>query len=511
MGTAYHGILADGNKSCLYELAPSLQTRDTLGVLATTLQSAAQVPTELFHCVGSVQQIADKYWGVGTYVTGASLSQVASEKGRFATGLAISMINQLATALMESGDEPHGGLHPDCIVLTKEGQLSVIGLGFGQLIPHCLHKGLLKTDSLYAPELAATGKAQTVSDIFSLGQILYLLLVGKPLAKGGPRPSTTARLPVAIDEFIAKCVHPDPNVRIGSIHEFVSDLRSSIGAGFSLPIARRETEEDIAASDVRWVVSKKGLDYGPYTWKQLTDEIANNTIQPTDVLVDKETGGRVLVGEHPALVGTVHGAKRNKHLHLQVAAETQHLKGQSKRNRVIYMGVVVVVFLGLCCMLLWLKSTMEPANSEVVSELAEVEDADLAAQITFPETKKRKLSSVSSSRPGKRKSVRKKKNSSDVLSLDMNSDLGDEVLDAGTVHSTVRRHGKKLTRCISRHGGGDANITFSIDGPTGRVTRVRVNGRAEGSRYRCLSKAMKSISFPSIDGPRTRAEFAISR
>jgi hypothetical protein len=37
-----------------------------------------------------------------------------------------------------------------------------------------------------------------------------------------------------------------------------------------------------------------------------------------------------------------------------------------------------------------------------------------------------------------------------------------------------------------------------------------VNGQASGPLYNCISRAMRAMAFPTIHGPRTRAEFDIN-
>jgi hypothetical protein len=49
-----------------------------------------------------------------------------------------------------------------------------------------------------------------------------------------------------------------------------------------------------------------------------------------------------------------------------------------------------------------------------------------------------------------------------------------------------------------------------IDGPSGRVNFVKVNGQASGPLYNCVSRTMRAMAFPTIHGPRTRAEFDIN-
>ncbi len=80
----------------------------------------------------------------------------------------------------------------------------------------------------------------------------------------------------------------------------------------------------------------------------------------------------------------------------------------------------------------------------------------------------------------------------------------------GTVYGVYSRYGGKLGGCLQSSGESNANIGIIIDGPSGRVTWVKVNGKQAGGLYSCLSGALRSMQFPKIHGPRTRAEFDIS-
>jgi hypothetical protein len=42
------------------------------------------------------------------------------------------------------------------------------------------------------------------------------------------------------------------------------------------------------------------------------------------------------------------------------------------------------------------------------------------------------------------------------------------------------------------------------------VNWVKVNGQQSGGLYNCISRVMRGMSFPTIHGPRTRAEFDIN-
>jgi hypothetical protein len=75
------------------------------------------------------------------------------------------------------------------------------------------------------------------------------------------------------------------------------------------------------------------------------------------------------------------------------------------------------------------------------------------------------------------------------------------------VYKVYSRYGGGFARCLG--GGGAANINIIIDGKSGKVTWLRVNGQNSGGLFNCIGGVMKQMKFPSINGPRTRAEFDI--
>jgi hypothetical protein len=101
-------------------------------------------------------------------------------------------------------------------------------------------------------------------------------------------------------------------------------------------------------------------------------------------------------------------------------------------------------------------------------------------------------------------------NSGENLALDLSDDSDEtETLGMDKVYAVYSSRGAQLGGCLASNGGGNANISIIINGPSGRVTFVKVNGQASGGLYNCISRVMRAMQFPTIHGPRTRAEFDI--
>jgi hypothetical protein len=98
----------------------------------------------------------------------------------------------------------------------------------------------------------------------------------------------------------------------------------------------------------------------------------------------------------------------------------------------------------------------------------------------------------------------------DNMSLDLSDDSDEtETLGMDKVFAVYSHYGSQLGSCVASNGGGSANIGIIIDGPSGKVKGVRVNGQDSGGLHNCIWRVMQKMQFPKINGPRTRAEFDI--
>jgi hypothetical protein len=77
------------------------------------------------------------------------------------------------------------------------------------------------------------------------------------------------------------------------------------------------------------------------------------------------------------------------------------------------------------------------------------------------------------------------------------------------VYKVYSRVGGQLGGCLQSNGERSANIAIIIDGPSGKVNFVKVNGKTSGGLQGCLNRTLRSLKFPEA-GSRTRAEFEIA-
>ncbi len=120
------------------------------------------------------------------YVSGSSLLEYLRREGPVNERLAVKIIAYLASALhvAHSQNIIHRDLKPSNILVTKTGQLKISDLGLAKDITQMditIASSTMGTPTYMAPECFSTGKnIGPEADIYSLGIILYEMLIGRP-------------------------------------------------------------------------------------------------------------------------------------------------------------------------------------------------------------------------------------------------------------------------------------------------------------------------------------------
>jgi hypothetical protein len=156
-------------------------------------------------------------------------------------------------------------------------------------------------------------------------------------------------------------------------------------------------------------------------------------------------------------------------------------------------------------------TTLTSAKRKEIAGVASVAEASLDVKVSAPKAPAKKAGGGGGGRRAGAGGGGGGGNGDENLALDLSDegDGGSETLDMDTVYGVYARSGNKLGGCLSKTGAGSASISIIIDGPSGKVTWVKVNGEQSGALHGCLSGVLRGMKFPSIDGPRTRAEFEI--
>ena len=495
----------------------------------------------------------DKLW-IATEEVDGSLVRDLLMKKRMGTGRAGNaglgtratgnLIVGISAAL---GDSVHGALADESIIVNRTGRVRVIDLALGAGTAAAIVAGLVPGGPTMAPEVLAGGAATGASDVYSIGALLYECLVGQPLERGGPRPSEmVAGLNSQIDELVGRSCHQNPEKRFGradvlgevvgealnkggavttssvpkidhapSLADQQVSLASSLAPGMHGP-AGASGQIDVALasaladSNEKWLISKGKLDYGPFSLADVIKQIEKGDIVAGNVIMDKDSGARADVASHPLLGPMVETVRQKRDDARRAQAEVQVQKSDKKRGALLY-GVIGLGVVGAALAVMLIIRAASSDTEKKVSGIDKLDGASLKVTVTMPKAPPKKPRHSSGGGGGGGGGGNNTKGNED-LSLDM-SDEGDDggggPLDMGVVYSVYSRQGGRLGGCLAKTGSSSANIGIIIDGKSGRVTLVKVDGKQSGGTWSCINGVMRGMQFPATGGARTRAEFDI--
>jgi hypothetical protein len=539
-------------------IAQNPQVRDA--IIAGTRAAAGMPEHKHFVKTLAAGLTGDVLWIATEEVDGSLVRDLLAKKrgsgkagnaglGTRATG---NLVTGIAAAL---ADATHGSLADESVVVNRTGRVRVIDLALGAGTAAAVVAGLIPASPTIAPEVAASGQPTPVGDVYSLGALLYECLVGSPLERGGPRPSeVVAGLNNQIDELIGRACHRDPEKRFGRpdvLGEVVGEALTKGGAVTTSSVPRMDSEpalgqqvslasslagitvppiegeapapsasmsnidpalaRALADSTEKWLVTKGKMDYGPFSLADIIKQIEKGDIVGGNAIMDKDTGARADIASHPLLGPMVETARQKRDDSRRAQAEVAVQKSETKRGALLY-GVIGLGVVGAALGVFFvIKAVNGDTAAKKMEGIEAIDGASLKVTVSLPKAppKVAHKSGGGGNHGGGGGSYTK---GSEDMSLDMSDDDdggGSRTLDMGVVYGVYSHFGGKLGGCLQRSGAGNASLSIIIDGKSGRVTFVKVDGQQSGGKWSCLNGVMRSMQFPTTGGGRTRAEFDI--
>ena len=462
-----------------------------------------------------------------------------------------NLITGVTAALAEV---QHGALASESVTVNRIGRVRIADLALGPGTLAAMQSGLIPMPSSMAPELHAGGTSTRSTDVYALGALLYEVLVGNPLERGGPRPSQVVPgTNQQIDEIVARACHRDPAKRFGRVDVVGEVVAEALGEGGAMMTSavptlarapglekhheqvRQSLAQDIAAaassqtlassasgnhvvdralaaaiadSTEKFLVSKGRLDYGPFSLADIVKQIEKGEIVAGNVIMDKDSGARGDVGQHPLLAPMIDAARQRIDDSRRAQAEVKAQSSEKKRGALLYAVIGLGVVGAALAVMLIIKSTRHDDDPQKVAGVSALDGAQLKVKVSEPKKP------PSQHHPGgphhAHQGANVPGNSGENLALDLSDDSDEtETLDMGKVYAVYSHYGAQLGGCLQSTGAGQANISIIIDGPSGRITFVKVNNLASGGLWSCMNRVLRGMQFPTIHGPRTRAEFDI--
>jgi len=171
----------------------------------------------------AAEKIDKVFFFVMEYIRGRTLEKILQKEKALEVATAVDMMKQLAAGVEHAHKNKiiHRDLRPSNIIVSEEGQVKITDFGTSawlQDVPYATTR--IGSPPYMAPE-QFMGKATYASDIYSMGCILYEMLVGQPPildpdpfkileksqeGKITPPRLKNMRIPREIDELIMKCL-----------------------------------------------------------------------------------------------------------------------------------------------------------------------------------------------------------------------------------------------------------------------------------------------------------------
>jgi tetratricopeptide (TPR) repeat protein/tRNA A-37 threonylcarbamoyl transferase component Bud32 len=259
-----------------------LDNPDTLARFHVEARAAAKLDHQNIARAYDADRAGDLHFLVLEFVEGVSLAHLVEKKGPLSVTAACHCVSQVAMALQHAYEQGmvHRDIKPHNLMLTPRGQVKVLDFGLARLRSERQASARLTqldsfmgTPEYVSPEQAEDArKADTRSDIYSLGCTLYALLTGQPpFAEGtatqivlahiekDPVPVHEVRpdVPAEVSAVVARMLAKDPKQRYQQPVEVVRALapfikaegRPAAAGAAALPPARAASTGTVVGSD----------------------------------------------------------------------------------------------------------------------------------------------------------------------------------------------------------------------------------------------------------------------
>ncbi len=227
-----------------------------------------------------------KYYIVMEYVEGTTLKNLIKKRDFLSVPEVLDVMKQLtsAVACAHSNYIIHRDIKPQNVLITEMGKVKITDFGIAVALNE---QSMTQTNSVmgsvhYLPPEQARGNVATIkSDIYSLGIVMYELLIGKVPFKGDnaievalkhmkePMPSVRKikeSIPQSIENIVLKSTAKNPLNRYNSVDEMYNDLEEclepkmidvpKVKYQFPEKIESKKTEQEVEEKPIKKKKSK---------------------------------------------------------------------------------------------------------------------------------------------------------------------------------------------------------------------------------------------------------------
>ena len=478
----------------------------------------------------------------------------------------------------------HGALRTESIWIGAKGSVRTGGFGIDSAMLKTTGIGTFtaQSQSCFAPEVKAGKEPTNASDIFGLGSVLYTMLTGRFPGNDFVMPSQIREdIPAGVDALLLECLAPDPKARPqtpGEIAQRLSELlaeapnvsfeddfgiavtlapelsqatppppdkpvslagRPQVGSRISIHESFRPSDDFVETSSAliriqdavarvseddtpRWMVVKDGLDYGPWSGREVAKRLVTGRISGEDGLLNMETGEKLLICEHSEFQGFVDEHQRRDAEAKEVAAVQRDEVVERRSNRAKLFGGVAILAIIAAVLVAYFATrddavTTDEGEADLLTlyQSGHFDDVEGTSDILEapPLRRGRRGAGMSPARSGGG-------NLTYEEAMNQVMDIGDVTMNGGEarlspqqVAGVMNRHINQLFGCVvqeQRQGGRLTNVQIDLAiAGTGELLGASTRQGSQSFK-RCIQSRTRGIRFPTFSAPRMGARFSFS-
>ena len=235
MGTVYLGHHEETEQRAAVKVLPASLAREDGFVIRFTREIDSLKQLKNPHVVELYESgiEGDLYYYAMEYVEGQTLADLLKEKRRLPWKDAIAIAVQVCTALKAAHNAGiiHRDLKPSNLLIAPDGFVKLMDFGVAQVFAASkltATGGIIGTAEFMSPEQASGRRATKVSDLYSLGAVIYAMLTGQPPFSGkttvdiiqkhrfgrfDPARSLVPEIPHWLDAIVCQLLEKEPEKR----------------------------------------------------------------------------------------------------------------------------------------------------------------------------------------------------------------------------------------------------------------------------------------------------------